>query len=202
MTQKDYNEIYKFLGKESHCFAILRKIIGSETFNEIKSSTKGKYFDKVNGDISQTGNVYFIKRAKTAKVNCLLFHTQDLPISQTQKGVFLLTRIYIEGRNAILQQHIDKMANKKNDKQKSHTINRLKDMSYNEFLRTDYWKHVRQEKLRQCGHKCQLCGSTNKLHIHHNSYKHHGDEANHLEDLVVLCEQCHNTFHKHRKIDK
>jgi 5-methylcytosine-specific restriction endonuclease McrA len=76
-------------------------------------------------------------------------------------------------------------------------MKKLRSMPYEDFLKTKYWDRVRKMKIKQSGCKCQVCGKKDtELHVHHNSYEHHGDEANHLEDLVVLCKNCHNLFHK------
>lgn len=66
------------------------------------------------------------------------------------------------------------------------------------FLRpNDYgpnWPSQRQKALSRDNHRCQLCGDTSKLHVHHltpfrqfASYQ----EANVLENLLTLCPVCH-----------
>lgn len=72
----------------------------------------------------------------------------------------------------------------------------IKKLSYNEFLKTAYWAHTRYEKLQKVGFRCQLCGAKTKTpNIHHNTYLHHGREMEYLEDLIVLCPECHKKFH-------
>ena len=66
---------------------------------------------------------------------------------------------------------------------------------YTDYLQTEYWRKVMENKIKQSGNKCQLCGSTKNLNVHHNSYEHIGNELNHLNDLVVLCKDCHKKFH-------
>ena len=68
-------------------------------------------------------------------------------------------------------------------------------IDYKTYLQSPHWKQVRYIKLQQSGNKCQVCGSKNKLEVHHNSYDHIGKEEMHLEDLVVLCHNCHSLFH-------
>lgn len=67
--------------------------------------------------------------------------------------------------------------------------------NYDIFLKSEYWKCVRRIKIEEAGGKCQICGSRKKLNVHHNSYAHHYQEHKHLEDLVVLCRNCHEKFH-------
>lgn len=71
----------------------------------------------------------------------------------------------------------------------------LEDMDYQEFLKTDYWRDVREAVLSIHGNKCVLCSSVSKLYVHHKTYEHRGHEHNHLEDLTVLCESCHKRHH-------
>jgi len=75
-------------------------------------------------------------------------------------------------------------------------IGSVKD-NYAEYLQSKAWKQIRAMKLSAVG-KCQVCGSKYNLDVHHNSYEHVGDEKNHLNDLVVLCRDCHSLFHSKR----
>ena len=71
----------------------------------------------------------------------------------------------------------------------------LRRMPYEIFLQTDYWKIIKQRVLwESC--KCSQCGSWKNLQIHHKTYEHRGYEHLHLEDLQVLCKDCHELVHK------
>lgn len=74
----------------------------------------------------------------------------------------------------------------------------IQEMMYEDFLQTPYWKAVAAKARQGAGYKCQLCGATGvPLIVHHNSYKHHGWEHKYYKtDLIVLCEECHETFHE------
>lgn len=201
MTRNDYTEIINFFGKEETCFVVLRKLVGKERFSEIVRLTDGNGMTKFLGDVTDTGSVYFImKRPKSAHINCILIRVEDYPCELSADYAKIITKSSVVARmeKNIIQSKSSKP--KKEKATKKYSTAHLKQLSYDEFLRTDYWKEVRQEKLRQCGHKCQICGSTTKLHIHHNSYRHHGNEAEHLEDLIVLCEKCHALFHQKLKV--
>ena len=69
-------------------------------------------------------------------------------------------------------------------------------MDYHEFLMTPYWKAIADSVKRYHNHKCQLCGGTEGLSVHHASYENHGDELHHLKDLICLCKDCHEKFHE------
>lgn len=74
----------------------------------------------------------------------------------------------------------------------------LETMPYNDYLHTDHWKNLRKRKLKQSGYKCQICAETDFLNVHHNTYENRGCEKD--EDLVVLCNGCHQIFHNANKI--
>lgn len=67
--------------------------------------------------------------------------------------------------------------------------------SYDEYLKTDYWKAVAQEVKKRAGWRCQLCNSQHDLMAHHRTYEHRGNEMEHLSDLTCLCRRCHEIFH-------
>lgn len=67
--------------------------------------------------------------------------------------------------------------------------------NYLEYLTSKQWKEVRELALKRAGYKCQICGSTRNLDVHHSTYDHLGNETDHLEDLVVLCAEHHQLYH-------
>ena len=69
-----------------------------------------------------------------------------------------------------------------------------------QYLASAEWKALRQQVLARDEHKCKSCNSTNSLRIHHISYYNLG--AENLEDLVTLCESCHNSLHKKLGYDR
>jgi replicative DNA helicase len=71
---------------------------------------------------------------------------------------------------------------------------------YKEFLNSDYWKQCRKLVLERDEYHCVECGATNQLEVHHRTYEHHGDELNHLEDLVTLCQGCHKIAHNGQRL--
>lgn len=72
-------------------------------------------------------------------------------------------------------------------------------MSYQDYLSSDHWRKLRKEIIveRKC---CEICGSTYILNVHHKSYSNGsqrevlGKEPKGL--LVLLCEDCHDLWHK------
>ena len=71
----------------------------------------------------------------------------------------------------------------------------LNTMPYDEYLQTRYWQTVRSNALKRADYKCQLDGRRDlPLHVHHNDYRRRGYER--AEDVIVLCEECHEQFHR------
>jgi hypothetical protein len=69
----------------------------------------------------------------------------------------------------------------------------LQAMSYADYLITPEWAEQRRGALRRAQGRCQTCGGAGRLHVHHRSYGRRGAEA--VDDLVVLCEDCHLAVH-------
>lgn len=71
---------------------------------------------------------------------------------------------------------------------------------YREYLQSEQWKRIAEQRMRIDGYVCQCCGcrgtQANPLEVHHLSYRHIGDEAGRVyEDLVTLCRACHKGLH-------
>lgn len=79
------------------------------------------------------------------------------------------------------------------------TVKHLIGKPYKVFLKSKYWQSVRVVVLKRDGNKCTRCENTEKLHVHHTTYVNHFDEHNHLEDLITLCESCHEKEHNINK---
>lgn len=44
-------------------------------------------------------------------------------------------------------------------------------------------------------YKCEMCGKTGMLHVHHPTYDFHGRELQNINKLKCLCDSCHKIFH-------
>ena len=77
--------------------------------------------------------------------------------------------------------------------------NHIKSIPYKAFLATTYWAAIAGFVKRRQGAKCQMCGSTDTLDVHHKTYSNHGDELHHTDDLVCLCHNCHANLHDKEK---
>lgn len=69
----------------------------------------------------------------------------------------------------------------------------LETMPYARYLKTQHWQAVRQAALERAEHRCQVCNTDEKLHVHHRTYENRGAERD--SDVIVLCKPCHERFH-------
>lgn len=68
-----------------------------------------------------------------------------------------------------------------------------KSLPYKEYLQTFHWKRLRTKKLEEYSSRCQLCNSSSYIQVHHRTYENLGNEL--LDDLTILCSNCHKKFH-------
>lgn len=71
-------------------------------------------------------------------------------------------------------------------------------LTYDDFLQTLYWRVIAAYKRKQMGYRCEICGSTKKLNVHHKTYIIHGVEHDSEvieKDLMLTCEKCHGDIH-------
>lgn len=74
-------------------------------------------------------------------------------------------------------------------------------MPYREYLQTDYWHLVRRALISKRGLQCQCCGRMPRwirdlqIEAHHLTYANRGNEFRNLDDLALLCRDCHQNWH-------
>lgn len=71
----------------------------------------------------------------------------------------------------------------------------INELGYSNYLKTPYWKTLSQHIKYKNNYKCSLCGCNENLVAHHNTYEHIGNEFEHLEDVVCICQNCHEKYH-------
>jgi 5-methylcytosine-specific restriction endonuclease McrA len=76
---------------------------------------------------------------------------------------------------------------------------RRRQTSYAEYLRSPWWQHISASAKTAAQHRCQGCGTGERLEVHHKTYSRRGREQ--LEDLEVLCHACHRAQHPDRVAD-
>jgi hypothetical protein len=61
------------------------------------------------------------------------------------------------------------------------------------------WGRIRRQKLKEENNTCEICGSQEHLQVHHKTYLRFGGNEK-MEDLQVLCEDCHQKKHPDKNI--
>lgn len=79
--------------------------------------------------------------------------------------------------------------------------NYLQKLPYKQFLSTPYWTAIAAKKKIKAHYCCKVCNSQKLLNVHHKTYEHHGCELDNMNDLIVLCSDCHKKFHNIIKED-
>lgn len=99
---------------------------------------------------------------------------------------------------------MQKEAPKPNGQYKSLYYEWSKNMPYtstkmpeDDYLHTDVWRTLREKRLRFDDYRCQRCGTAKNLQVHHLRYPDIWGTENIREDLITLCDECHNTIHEH-----
>lgn len=64
---------------------------------------------------------------------------------------------------------------------------------YRQFLKSDFWIKLSKRK-KNLDKKCSECGSVENLQAHHKFYRKDWFDTR-IDDLVVLCRQCHESEH-------
>ena len=68
---------------------------------------------------------------------------------------------------------------------------------YNAFMESQTWDNMRRRKLERSRYRCEQCGDTKDLQVHHLNYERFGGDER-MTDLQVLCKPCHNRAHKRK----
>lgn len=77
-------------------------------------------------------------------------------------------------------------------------IKLLRSLPYQQYLQTEHWEGTSEIAKWRARYKCQVCSNQESLNTHHRTYKNKGNEKK--EDLIVLCNSCHKTFHENGKL--
>lgn len=99
------------------------------------------------------------------------------------------------------RQYVDKYKENKKEELNEQTEKgnlKLKELPYSSYLKTEHWQNLRKKIILERGSKCQTCGKSFNLEVHHNCYENLGEELS--NDLIVLCRDCHQLFHDNKRI--
>jgi hypothetical protein len=94
-----------------------------------------------------------------------------------------------------IREYVPPKTRKNRRKRKGRTKRAQK---YNAYLRSEHWRNFRGHILT-LRRRCEVCGSTEKLQVHHKWY---GTRKNSIlyrekdDEVAVLCQKCHEKYHK------
>jgi hypothetical protein len=69
---------------------------------------------------------------------------------------------------------------------------------YYDYLASDEWKEKADKVKERAGNRCQVCNSPDNLRAHHRTYERVRNE--HDDDLICLCDSCHELFSKNGRL--
>lgn len=67
---------------------------------------------------------------------------------------------------------------------------------YKEYLQSPLWKIISSKVKWNANYRCEKCGSTKNLVVHHTSYEFKGVEFLAFHTLQCLCSKCHEKEHR------
>jgi 5-methylcytosine-specific restriction endonuclease McrA len=62
-------------------------------------------------------------------------------------------------------------------------------------LDPELYERLRAQVLRRDGWRCQICGSSLNLEVHHKDFRSKGGDDSE-ENLITLCAKCHSQVHR------
>lgn len=65
--------------------------------------------------------------------------------------------------------------------------------THKQVLESKRWKELRRRRIREVGGKCERCGASGVLELHHRHYQTLGEER--PSDVEVVCRRCHAEGH-------
>lgn len=74
---------------------------------------------------------------------------------------------------------------------------RQKRDSHTHAEKKDFWMSVKMPLLSRRGGRCEWCGATEGLQVHHTlPYGKFPEYENHPDNLMLLCRRCHDNVHR------
>jgi transposase-like protein len=180
---------------------------------ELKCDVCGKLHDRVVNKIKLTNYISDLRKNKqNFKCNECIAEFKKIEEQNRVTRSQMLHADRIEKTNMYIQTYLNHLKEWKDDiksYQKINLLNELniewelisehiKDMEYHDFLNTPYWKAISEKVKIKAGYKCQLCNSNKNLSVHHRSYINHGDELHNMDDLICICQNCHQIHHDNK----
>ncbi len=120
--------------------------------------------------------------------------SDDLELSQFIDYLLLVDTDIVDDPLLVRDQMLE--ARGTSDRQIIHSLVRiiqLKEMPYDEYLKTDEWRVVANRAKSEYYGRCALDETHTAQHAHHRTYVRRGRERR--TDVIPLCRECHERFH-------
>ena len=72
-------------------------------------------------------------------------------------------------------------------------IDTQRQLSYQDYLKSEQWQQLRLKVLQRDGFRCQCCLAARAPEVHHKTYSNARREI--AFELVSLCRDCHRRLH-------
>jgi formylmethanofuran dehydrogenase subunit E len=80
------------------------------------------------------------------------------------------------------------------------TVIEEQSIEYERYIQSPEWKAKADRAKYIMGYRCQVCYSSRNIEAHHRTYERLGNEW--PTDITVLCDDCHELFHNHRRLQR
>lgn len=67
---------------------------------------------------------------------------------------------------------------------------------YSEYINSEHWKIMRENRLEIDNYECQICGAKSNLRVHHLFY----NDLDNIDSLLTVCDRCHSDIHRFRDV--
>ena len=145
-----------------------------ETAVRVTAPKSTESLDKAPGASSRAGSVAEVVSSKPVKILVSQQLAQKL-VSEVTPALHNLLQILKENHIVVLRGH------------------------YHNYMQSDQWM-LKSRAMRDYFKTCAVCNSDKHLQVHHKHYETLGHER--LEDLTVLCGDCHWAYEKQQKEEK
>lgn len=66
---------------------------------------------------------------------------------------------------------------------------------YSAYMHSDHWLRLRATSITEHGYRCEVCHQRRFINCHHLTYRDPLESCT-PDDIMILCQRCHNLAHK------
>lgn len=134
--------------------------------------------------------------ANTKKGKINVADVVKLSLDERKKLYYKIDSIPKKGRTKKQKQILKKLRRSFTTQVIKEIVSKKRKEYYNRLLEDERWKEFRLKVLSERGDKCECCGGTHILQIHHTFYISGKMPWEYdIDDMRVLCKKCHQKIH-------